>query len=65
LHMPALETFFLLRRYIHGKWSPSEAPAMFTVLIAFGLMVWLTLAGVDLLVSGVSPDELSRMGLQQ
>ena len=38
---------------------------MFTVLIAFGLMVWLTLAGVDLLVSGVSPDELSRMGLQQ
>ena len=38
---------------------------MFTVLIAFGLMVWLTLAGVDLLVSDISPDELSRMGLQQ
>jgi hypothetical protein len=35
------------------------------VVIVFSLVLWLLLAGADLLLSGYSVDELGRMGLQQ
>ena len=39
--------------------------AMGIILILFTLVLWLLLAGADLLLSGYSADELGRMGLQQ
>lgn len=38
---------------------------MTTILAVAGLMLLLTLAGADLLVSGISLDELRRMGLRE
>jgi len=38
---------------------------MFTILAVTGLFLLLTLSGADLLVSGLSSDELRRMGLQE
>jgi hypothetical protein len=37
---------------------------MLTILAIAGLLLLLALAGADLLVSGISSDELTRMGLQ-
>jgi hypothetical protein len=35
------------------------------ILILSSLVLWLMLAGADLLLDGYSADELGRMGLQQ
>jgi len=37
---------------------------MLTILAIAGLLLLLALAGADLLISGISSDELTRMGLQ-
>lgn len=37
---------------------------MFTILVVAGLLLLLALAGADLMVSGISSDDLTRMGLQ-
>ena len=38
---------------------------MFAIVVVVGLLLFLVLAGADVLVSGISPDELTRMGLKQ
>jgi hypothetical protein len=38
---------------------------MQTILLIASLLLLMALAGADLLVSGINPDELSRMGLKQ
>ena len=38
---------------------------MAVVVILSSLVLWLLLAGADLLLAGYSADELGRMGLQQ
>ena len=43
----------------------SQVLAMGIVLIVSSLVLWLVLAGADLLLSGYSADDLGRMGLQQ
>jgi hypothetical protein len=40
-------------------------PEMVVILILSSLVLWLLLAGADLLLAGFSADELGRMGLQQ
>jgi hypothetical protein len=37
---------------------------MFTLVAVAALIVLVALAGADLMVSGISSDELTRMGLQ-
>jgi hypothetical protein len=37
---------------------------MFTIVAVAALIVLVALAGADLMVSGISSDELTRMGLQ-
>jgi len=37
---------------------------MYTIVVVAGLLLLLTLAGADLFVSGISSDELTRMGLK-
>ena len=58
-------TFCLGLRYIFQMMQLLEAPPMTTILAVAGLMLLLTLAGADLLVSGISLDELRRMGLRE
>jgi hypothetical protein len=38
---------------------------MAVIVILSSLVLWLLLAGADLLLAGYSADELGRMGLQQ
>ena len=38
---------------------------MAVILILSSLLLWLLLAGADLLLASYSADELGRMGLQQ
>jgi hypothetical protein len=38
---------------------------MAVILILSSLLIWLLLAGADLLLAGYSADELGQMGLQQ
>ena len=45
---------------IAGKERP-----MVTIVAVAGFLVLLALSGADLMVSGISPDELHRMGLEQ
>ena len=37
---------------------------MFTILAVAALILLIALAGADLMVSGISSDELTRMGLE-
>lgn len=37
---------------------------MFTIVAVAALILLVALAGADLMVSGISSDELTRMGLQ-
>jgi hypothetical protein len=41
-----------------------KARPMFTVVVVSALILLVGLAGADLIVSGISPDELTRMGLR-
>ena len=38
---------------------------MFAIVIFVLLLVFLALAGADLLVSNINPDELSNMGVEE
>jgi len=38
---------------------------MFTIVAIAGLLLLLALAGADLLLSGISSEDRTRMGLQQ
>jgi len=38
---------------------------MFVVVVSFSLLLFLTLAGADLLVSNINSDELSSMGVEK
>ena len=38
---------------------------MFTVVAFAGLLLLIALSGADLMVSGISPDDLTRMGFKQ
>jgi hypothetical protein len=38
---------------------------MVIVLILFSVLIWLLLAGADVLLAGYSADELGQMGLPQ
>ena len=58
-------TFRDLERYIRWIALWSQVLAMGIILIVSSLLLWLLLAGADLLLSGYSADELGRMGLQQ
>jgi hypothetical protein len=38
---------------------------MFVIVATILLLVFLALAGADLLVSNINPDELSKMGVEE
>ena len=52
-------------RYIQQMGLLPRDLEMAILLILLSLVLWLLLAGADLLLSGYSADELGRMGLQQ
>ena len=52
-------------RYIQQMGLLPRDLEMAIILILLSLVLWLLLAGADLLLSGYSADELGRMGLQQ
>ena len=38
---------------------------MFIVVVSICLVLFLVLAGADLLISNINPDELSNMGIEE
>jgi hypothetical protein len=58
-------TFLARERYIQQMGLLPRDLEMAIILILLSLVLWLLLAGADLLLSGYSADELGRMGLQQ